>query len=302
MSLLAAGCSHTPKGVLSQEDMAQLMADTYMAEGVVDMNYRDFPNDSTRMQLKQSVYAKHGVSSADVDSAFVWYGNHIEDYIKVLDRTTEILRERQHDLVATASRQMSLSGDSVNIWAGADHLTVSPRTASRYVTFSIEADTTWRNGDIYELRFKPVNAQRTIAARMFVDYKEGLTRYFETPGSNPSVVTTLNATVDSTLTPERIYGYIDLKPAPGEHFQIDSISLVRMRKYVKGNTYFQSGRSVPWYGKKFRRPEEPSDTASASEPQNSGVEKAIAVEAPENSNVPLSTIPAATPRKSVRRR
>lgn len=46
MILLLAACSGKKSKVLSQEDMAQLMADIHMAEGMVDVNYSDFHTDS----------------------------------------------------------------------------------------------------------------------------------------------------------------------------------------------------------------------------------------------------------------
>ncbi len=108
-SIVIGGCRRVPDGVIPPEDMAVIMADTYMGEGVVDMNNSVFPNDSSRMVLKQSIYASHCVSREQVDTSFVWYGHHIEEYIKVLDRTEEILKERQHSLAVTSSRQLSLS-------------------------------------------------------------------------------------------------------------------------------------------------------------------------------------------------
>ena len=37
-SIVFGGCRRVPDGVIPPEDMAVLMADTYMGEGVVDMN------------------------------------------------------------------------------------------------------------------------------------------------------------------------------------------------------------------------------------------------------------------------
>ena len=127
---------------------------TYTGEAVIDFNYSKFPNDSTRKMLKQSIYAAHGVTAETVDTSFVWYGNHIEEYIKVYDRTIEILKERQQDFASATSAQIAISGDSVAVWNGPQRVIVHEEMPSRVITFSLVPDSTWQNGDIYTLRYK----------------------------------------------------------------------------------------------------------------------------------------------------
>ena len=45
------------------------MADIHMGEAVIDYNYSEFPNDSTRKMLKQSIYDAHGVDASTVDTS-----------------------------------------------------------------------------------------------------------------------------------------------------------------------------------------------------------------------------------------
>ena len=90
LMIFVSGCKKTPDWIIQPEEMAQLMADVHTAEAVVDYNYSSFPTDSTKQALKQSVFAAHGVSSEQVDTSLVWYGNNIEQYIKVYDRTLDI--------------------------------------------------------------------------------------------------------------------------------------------------------------------------------------------------------------------
>lgn len=284
---IVTACKKVPEGVLSQEEMASLMADTYIAEGVVDMNGGIYSSDSARLVLKQSIYHAHGVSRSRVDTSFVWYGNHIEEYIKVLDRAEEILRERQHDLVATSSRQLSLSGDSVNIWVGARHITVTPRIPSRYVTFAVTADTTWHKGDSYELRYKMVNGQRPLISRVYVDYKEGVTRMFDNNGRSQGFVS-LVFKIDSTLTPLRLYGYIDLAPRGNEHFHIDSISLVRMRREMARNFYSSSGKELFWNGKRAMRNQTEKDSTAIS-PSRDMLQAGDDMKVPASTALPQST-------------
>lgn len=226
---IVSSCKKNPDNVLDREEMAQLMADIHTAEAVIDFNYSAFPNDSTRKMLKQSVYEAHGVSAETVDTSFVWYGNHIEEYIKVYDRTIELLHQRQSDYASANSAQIAIAGDSVAVWRGPERVLVSTEMPSRIITFSVSPDSTWRAGDIYTLMYKPVNAQSDIEARLLVDYMGGLTHY-----ANRSSTTRFpnqrQIQVDSTQTPIRVYGYLVMKPEPNVAFEVDSIVLTRQRK------------------------------------------------------------------------
>lgn len=232
----AVSCKHTPDGVLGQEDMAQLMADIHMGEAIIDFNYSTYPNDSTRKMLKQSIYASHNVTAEEVDTSFVWYGNHIEDYIKVYDRTIEIIQERQREAATAGNMQISVAGDSVQVWGGPQRIVVGSRMPSRIVNFSLTPDSTWKNGDIYTLSYKLVNSQAKVMTRLLVDYSNGSTVYVEEPETKQSK-NVLKIQVDSTLTPLRIYGYMYFMPEKNISFEVDSMSLTRVRKDLMPNFY-----------------------------------------------------------------
>lgn len=236
MAVTAVSCKHTPEGVLGQEEMAQLMADIHQGEALIDFNYSTYPNDSTRKMLKQSIYASHNVSAEEVDTSYVWYGNHIEDYIKVYDRTIEIIQQRQRDAAKSGNMQISVAGDSVQVWGGPQRLIVGERMPSRIVGFNLTPDSTWQKGDIYTLCYKLVNSQAKVQAKLLVDYSNGSTAYVDEPDIRQSK-STLKIQVDSTLTPLRVYGYMYFMPEKNISFEIDSISLIRIRKELMKNVY-----------------------------------------------------------------
>ena len=81
-SLLA--CDKTPGGVMSKNKMADLIVDLQLAESYIESHAQEFPNDSSRMVIKQSIFKKHGITQEDYDSSLVWYAHNMEDYIKAL--------------------------------------------------------------------------------------------------------------------------------------------------------------------------------------------------------------------------
>lgn len=241
LAVVCAACSKTPENVLGKEDMARLMADMHMGEAVIDYNYSAYPGDSARKALKQSIFIAHGVDQQTVDTSLVWYGNHIEDYIKVYERTIEIIQERQRDLAMEASSQIAISGDSVTIWNGPGHIVVSERMPSRIVTFDFTPDSTWQNGDIFMLRYVPVQQNGPVTSRLLVDYDNGTTGYVDDI-TTQSGATVQRIQVDSTLTPLRVYGYMQMPEAMSSACEIDSVAVVRMRHYMLPNTYISQKR------------------------------------------------------------
>lgn len=217
--------------VLDKEEMASLMADIHIAEAVVDMNNSAFPTDSSRQALKQSIYAAHGVTSEQVDSSYVWYGYHIEDYMEVYDRTIEIIEERQRDMLTASSEQVIMAGDSVDIWPMANRLEFSRRSPSRILTFSIPADSNWRNRDVFSLRFNMASSRKPVIARMNIEYADGSTYYNLVAGRNKGQAD-VSVRIDSARQPLKIAGYILASPDDGETVLLDSIALVRMREYI----------------------------------------------------------------------
>ena len=166
---LLGGCRQQPDGVLSQEEMALVVADLHMADGVTALNYSQYPTDSARQALKQSVLAARGVSQQQLDTSFMWYGNHLDKYMEVCDRVIEILQERQNSIAAGASAQIAMAGDSVELWPNARHIIGSPRMLSRVMTFTLDPDTNWRPGDIYTLQYTVLNARNRVASRSRAD-------------------------------------------------------------------------------------------------------------------------------------
>ena len=86
VGLLVASCSKIPSYVLQPDDMASLMADIHVGESVIDLNRSQYPNDSTKMMMKQSVLARHGVTQHDLDTSMEWYSHNLSYYMDVYDR------------------------------------------------------------------------------------------------------------------------------------------------------------------------------------------------------------------------
>lgn len=243
---VALGCNRVPDGVLPKEEMAGLMADIFIGESVVEANSGTY-NDSLKRALRQSIYARHGVSSADVDSSLRWYGYNMEQLIEVYERTIEILDERTeavHQRAGDAAQTLiadgssvALEGDSVDVWNDIRFRPFSSRLPSNLMPFLLKSDPNWEKGDIYTLRIKTIGNIRPVRFTAAVEYYDGTKETYT--GTMPvDGWHELRFALDTLKSAREVYGAISYPSLPGETVFIDSISLTRTR-HLAGST---SGR------------------------------------------------------------
>ncbi len=232
IALWLVGCSHVPDYVIKPEKMAQLLADIHIGESVVEINHSKFETDSMKKVVKQSILLKHGVTQQQVDTSFVWYGHHIEEYVKVYDRVIDILEEEIDKAgssdVAKTTQGISLEGDSVDIWQGLPQIVFTSKSPSQFLTFTYINDRNWEKGDTYRWRVKLVDVATPMNWCIVADYADGTTEY-KTSSINSQGWNDISIMTDSEKKASRIYGYICADPKEGESIYLDSISLVRTR-------------------------------------------------------------------------
>lgn len=230
LSLVATSCSKVPGDVIQPREMASIMADVHVGEAVVEINRSEYRTDSAKQLLKQSVYAKHGVTSQEVDSSLAWYGRNIERYMDVYDMTIEML---EHRIIESGNRlaaenALSIAGDSVDVWPGARYITFNDLLPSDMFTFSFGRDPNWERGDLYTWRAKFFNTGGTSMWLMAADYADGSTEYVHST-VDADGWREIKLQTDSTRQPVRIYGYFNAARRPGAGLRIDSLEMVRKR-------------------------------------------------------------------------
>lgn len=223
--------------VLGEEDMAQLMADIHEAEGVMDQNYSIYRTDSTRMRLRQAVYAKHGVTQAEMDSSLAWYGYNIDKYTNVYDRVLEILDKRLKGVRAQGSELqrtgvgMEVEGDTAVVWRSYTPFFFSPRFERQIVSAELARDHYWRHGDRYELRYKTLGATNAVNAYMVARYGHDSIASRNSRGSSDGWHT---MTLDTDTVREAQSVVMELRYAAPEGAPgvtaIDSVTITRIHR------------------------------------------------------------------------
>lgn len=236
LASIFVACSGRPDGVLGKEEMAQLLADIHKGESVVEINPRSYPDDSTKRAFRQSIYAKHGITSEQVDSSLMWYGYNMDKFTEVYDRTIELLEDElasaQENAGSSnsglAEMNIAFEGDSVDVWPGVRYRRLAATMPSDYITFGLSTDRHWERGDVYTLHAKAIDIHSALDVTLAVDYTDGTKEYVHRMMADDGWHD-MSLALDSAKIAQYVYGYIHYKPGRREVAYIDSIMLVRTR-------------------------------------------------------------------------
>lgn len=234
------GCTKLPDGVLDRKEMAALLADIHKGESVVEMQRGIYASDSMKKVVKQSILLKHGITQAQLDTSFAWYGNHIEDYISVYEDVIKSLEDELKTAKGNKSHSpVFAEGDSIDIWPMSHTYKLSDKDILQNITFEIPKDNTWENGDNYILQFKLVNSRQKVPqfkSIIYARYDDGRVEFRPSTAFNRDWLR-VRLVTDSTKMPESVFGSISYQLGQGENVYLDSVSLVRTRN--RKDTYFE---------------------------------------------------------------
>ena len=246
-----AACSHDPDYVIGEKDMVDLLVDVHKAEAVIESNYNQYSSKADKKKLREAVFLKHGITQEQFDTNLVWYGHHIEEYMKIYEQVVECLKAENEEakklLAEDNSQTMSQPGDSVDVWKQRRAHVFDTRQASNLLTFDIAPDENFRTRDYFELRFKvlllpklSVKPQVYLAARLInhdIVYNQ---LDIDREGWH-----SLPLQTDSAMALSRINGYIVLpmQTVPGTMY-VDSLTLIR-RHYNDRIPAVERQKSLP---------------------------------------------------------
>jgi len=247
-------CDRTPRGVMSVNDMADLIVDLQLAEAYIDSHINEFETDSSKQVIKQSIFKKHGITRQDYDSSLVWYAHNMEDYNKAYDKAIGKLKQR-YDKVSklTKEQQDEMANvpvipsrdamprpaghhpttlntdtrrDSVDLWRDQRSYTLNQGARRGFITFDITPDADKQPGDRYQLAYKLLRGGSEFKVSLSVDYTDGGTAQI-TRSTNSDGWVAIDVQSDTTRHVRRIYGYVSYDMKRGSTAYVDSLSLMR---------------------------------------------------------------------------
>lgn len=150
MMLLAVSCNDAPSGVLSKQEMEDVLFDYHLTQGMIEQLNSEQSVDNPQRYL-DAVFAKHGITAEQFDSSMVWYyrdGRLLpEIYANVHKRLEELDAELKLRNGSGSYAAMSSEGDTANIWPGQRTLILRNTPLLCCERFSIVADSTFHRGD-----------------------------------------------------------------------------------------------------------------------------------------------------------
>lgn len=234
-------CDKAPDGIIKESKMEKLLIDLYKAEGYMAQHPEQFPEDSQKEVIKQSVYKKYGITQSDYDSSMVWYAKNIESYNKVYRRVIKQLTDEQSQLTARGSQQVTeadgspastrhktyaSTGDTANLWTGTNRYMLTPLVGQGFLKFDRTPDPAYRPGDRYQLSLKMLTFSNSFGIFFAVDYSDGSTS-FVYRNTSPMGWLSLDLQSDSSRKVNRIYGYLRYDVSRNTVAFLDSIQVLR---------------------------------------------------------------------------
>ncbi len=255
-----SACDKAPKGVIPESRMDDLIVDLCKAEAYMDLNPGEFSSDSSKMILKQSVFAKHGVSQTDYDRSIEWYANNMDTYSKVYDKAIRTLNnERKHlnkksqeeihsttvaSAVTAAKGYYPSVGDSADVWTENRTWMLTSNYLQGYITFDFTPDGESRRGDRYKLSLKKLGFGSRFSLLLAAEYRDGCSSVVARNSSFDGW-DEMSLQCDSTRETRRVYGFIRYSIRPFTVAYIDSVSLLRTHLAPKQYSSFRLQKFIP---------------------------------------------------------
>lgn len=154
--LFPACKSGVPSDLIQPTEMENLLYDYHIAQAMAETG-------SDSMNLRRygyvlAVFKKHGVSEAEFDSSMVWYASHTTYLNDIYKRIQERYDAYVTALGASAGESdiyahLDTQGDTADIWNERRCSVLKPRFSENRLMFTMDADTTFRKGDVLLWRF-----------------------------------------------------------------------------------------------------------------------------------------------------
>lgn len=152
--LLIAACTvKRPSDVLPPEKLESVLYDYHLTQSIIS----DMPaSERYKKDLYfDYIYAKHGVTAAEVDSSLVYYARYPKElseiYIKLSEKIEGNLRHiEQEDLLVLLRTPQAVEGDSADLWYDSRLVLMSPSRLSNRFSTEVPYDANFESNDRLE--------------------------------------------------------------------------------------------------------------------------------------------------------
>ncbi|MDE7347812.1 MAG: DUF4296 domain-containing protein [Muribaculaceae bacterium] len=222
VAILGAGCSKRPKGILSEDKMAAVMADIQIAEAYDRAgDAASYLHGRDREMLGRGILKYHGVSPEEMDSTLAWYGRNMDEYPKLYKKVDAELSKRQLKY-ARAAGESDNEGSAADLWPYSRHYVIDKNSLTDGIIASIPAidlqpgsKITWKMS---------VDGATSRNLTLGVDYTDGSSEVYRQTNRGYEKLVEVSLQTDSLLEVSRIFATADFEYSNPRVF-IDSVQL-----------------------------------------------------------------------------
>ena len=150
--LLFAGCRKSY--VVGEKKIEAVLYDLHLTNALINKERQNgnVISDSIRNNMYASVFHKHNLSKAQFDSSIIWYGYHIDKYVRIYQNLSTRFTNEQNQyeqLVQIEAERI----DTAELWKQAPQLAFSNQMFPMIIHFSDTNRIAVRGGDTLALSF-----------------------------------------------------------------------------------------------------------------------------------------------------
>ena len=158
LALVSACKPRVPKQYLQPDEFEDILYDYHLADAMANNGELDDDVSYEVALYRQAVFRKYGVTQAEFDSSLVYYMRHADQLHQVYENLAKRFEDEAMALGASANDirrygDMKSSRDTTNMWVGVPAAMLMPKAPYNVMSFELQADSTYREGDRLILSF-----------------------------------------------------------------------------------------------------------------------------------------------------
>ncbi|MDR2764573.1 MAG: DUF4296 domain-containing protein [Tannerella sp.] len=234
VAVILFACGRTPDGIIPEKKMQKVTIDMQLAEAMINMDPASYPTSAERRTLYQTVFRKHQLTEAEYDSSMIWYGKHLDQYMRICNLALADIKA-QMDAVGDIKPDIAptSNADSLDIWIFRKYYEFSPLSLSNRVIFDLQPDEPYSSGSAFVLRWQvwglTPNMKKPVEAHLKAYQGDTAVTVKSTVGRDGPHEIYLKTIPAKRVN--RVYGYIRLNTADTAFHKIylDDFSLMKYR-------------------------------------------------------------------------
>lgn len=174
LMLLVACAPSTPSGILSKEEMEDVLYDMHLAQSMYETREGDITTGADIVALRAAVLKKHDIDKAQWDSSFNYYCRNSRDLYEIYQSLGARIESKVVALGGKVDGMQGEEADTANVWNKESAFVLMHQAPYNLCTFEVEPDSTFQDGDRitlqYDAQFIFQDGMRDVTAFMAVYY------------------------------------------------------------------------------------------------------------------------------------